>query len=86
VTFVRERLLEEYGVTFEDSAWLGGRYHPSTGATPEVVHPLALEVSSIRAGLRPLTWVPVHALARAPDWLADGHLRIAVERCAHLLA
>lgn len=86
VTFVRERLLKEYGVTFEDSAWLGGRYHPSTGATPEVVHPLALEVSSIRTGLRPLTWVPVHALVRAPGWLADGHLRIAVERCAHLLA
>ena len=85
IGFVRSRLREEYGVTFEDLAWLGGRYHPSTGATPEVVHPLAVEVATVEEGRRPLTWVPVEALTRAPQWLADGHLRIAVERCAHLL-
>ncbi len=85
VTFVRERLRQEYGVSTGDTAWLGGRYHPSTGATPEVVHPLALEVSQLEPGHRALTWVPVHELVASPHWLADGHLRIAVERCAHLL-
>lgn len=85
VAFVRERLRTEYGVSIEDSAWLGGRYHPSTGATPEVVHPLAVDVASVNPGHRDLTWVPLQALLEAPQWLADGHLRIAVERCAHLL-
>lgn len=85
LTFVRQRLREEYGVTVEDTAWLGGRYHPSTGATPEVVHPLAADAAEVQAGRRPLTWVPLGALVRTPRWLADGHLRIAAERCAHLL-
>lgn len=85
VAFVRARLRAEYGVSIEDTAWLGGRYHPSTGATPEVVHPLAVDVAEVAPGHRDLTWVPLHELLDAPQWLADGHLRIAVERCAHLL-
>lgn len=85
VAFVRQRLMQEYGVSIMDTAWLGGRYHPSTGATPEVVHPLAVDVATLEPGHRPLTWVPLHELVAAPQWLADGHLRIAVERCAHLL-
>lgn len=85
VGFVRERLLEEYGVTLEDTAWLGGRYHPSTGATPEVVHPLVGDVATLESGQRTLAWVPLEELVRSPQWLADGHLRIAAERCAHLL-
>ncbi len=83
--FVFARLREEYGVEPGDSAWLGGRYHPSTGATPEVVHPLALEAAEVGVGQRTLTWVPVGGLLNAPRWLTDGHLRIAVERCAHML-
>ena len=83
--FLRERLEQEYGVTLGDTAWLGGRYHPSTGATPEVVHPLVVDAADVRGGRRPLTWVPLDTLVRSPQWLADGHLRIAAERCAHLL-
>lgn len=85
VGFVRKRLLDEYGVTLEDTAWLGGRYHPSTGATPEVVHPLVGDVATLESGQRALAWVPLEELVRSPQWLADGHLRIAAERCAHLL-
>lgn len=85
VEFLRERLQQEYGVALGDTAWLGGRYHPSTGATPEVVHPLVADAVEVRGGQRPLTWVPLDALVRSPRWLADGHLRIAAERCAHLL-
>ena len=85
MAFVRERLAAEYGVSIADTAWLGGRYHPSTGATPEVVHPLAADVAEVAPGHRPLTWVALADLVLAPQWLADGHLRIAVERCAHLL-
>lgn len=85
IDFVRERLLAEYGVCFDDAAWLGGRYHPSSGTTPEVVHPLAVDTSRVDPGARPLTWVPLEALLQAPEHLADGHLRIAAERCAHAL-
>lgn len=83
--FLRERLRQEYGIVLGDTAWLGGRYHPSTGATPEVVHPLVADAVEVRGGQRQLTWVPLDALVRSPRWLADGHLRIAAERCAHLL-
>jgi SAM-dependent methyltransferase len=85
VAFVRERLRAEYGVSVEDTAWLGGRYHPSTGATPEVVHPLAADVAAVEPAERTLTWVPLDELVVASRWLADGHLRIAVERSVHLL-
>ncbi len=85
LAFVRDRLRAEYGVSIEDTAWLGGRYHPSTGATPEVVHPIAVDVAQVESGHTALTWVPLHDLLATPQWLADGHLRIAVERCAHLL-
>lgn len=83
--FVRTRLRDEYGASIEDTAWLGGRYHPSTGATPEVVHPIAVEVGEVEDEHRPLTWVPLFELVTAPQWLLDGHLRIAVQRCAHML-
>jgi len=86
LAFVRERLHEEYGVTLEDTAWLGGRYHPSTGATPEVVHPLVADVAQVgTTSTRTLTWVPLAALLAEPRWLADGHLRIAAERSAHMM-
>lgn len=85
LAFVRERLAAEYGVSIADTAWLGGRYHPSTGATPEVVHPLVADVADVAPAERGLTWVPLADLIDAPQWLADGHLRIAAERCAHLL-
>lgn len=85
MTFVAARLKQEYGVSIADTAWLGGRYHPSTGATPEVVHPVAVDVADVASSGRALTWVPLEELVAAPQWLADGHLRIAVERCAHLL-
>ena len=85
VIFVRERLHQEYGVTIADTAWLGGRYHPSTGATPEVVHPLAVDVAEVEPGHRNLTWVPLNELLTTGQWLSDGHLRIAVERSVHLL-
>ena len=85
IAFVRDRLAAEYGVQLEDAVWLGGRYHPSSGTTPEVVHPLAIDVATVAAGGRPLTWVPLTALLDAPEHLGDGHLRIAAERCAHAL-
>ena len=60
-----------------------GRYHPSAGATPEVVHPFAAEVRAAREC--PLLWVDLQELLGAPSLLRDGHLRIAAFRAAHAL-
>ena len=81
--FVRERLQAEYGVQLADVGWLGGRYHPSAGATPEVVHPLFADVSAVKNDARALTWLALDDLLAHPEFTIDGHLRIAAERSAH---
>ena len=84
-TFVRERVAEEYGVEVGQITTLGGKYHPTPGATPEIVHPLSAEVLSERAGRRALSWVPLSQLVERASALRDGHLRIAAIRAAHAL-
>ncbi len=84
-SFVRARLVEEYGLEVGRMWELGGRYHPSAGVTPEVVYPLAVEILGQGAAPRPLSWVPLEELVEARRELADGHLRIGVLRVAHAL-
>ena len=83
--WLRARLGEEYGLTVGELWELGGSYHPSAGATPEVVYPFALEVQAIDSGKRPLRWVPLTELVAARTQVRDGHLRIAALRAAHAL-
>jgi hypothetical protein len=79
-------MVAEYGLDVCELWELGGRYHPTPGATPEVVHPLAAWVSEKSDGRRALHWVPLAELARGPEeLLVDGHLRIAALRAAHAL-
>jgi hypothetical protein len=84
--WVRERLQAEYGVVGGEIWELGGRYHPSPGVTPEVVHALAIEIVGRKTdGQRTLTWVTLRdAMANRAD-LRDGHLRTVVLRAAHAL-
>lgn len=85
-TFARERLAAEYGVEVGAVWELGGRYHPSPGVTPEVVHPLAVEVAALRPGApSALRFVPLRAAIEGRGKLRDGHLRIASARAAHAL-
>lgn len=85
--WVRVRLQEELGVDIGDAWWLGGRYHPSPGATPEVVHPLAVSVDQVSTqGLRALRWVRLAELVECDALLRDGHLRIVTERSHHALS
>ncbi len=79
--WLAERLSTELGVTVERSWALGGRYHPSAGATPEVVYPRAVEVSGDGA----LAWVPLDDLRAQLDRITDGHLRVVALRAAHAL-
>lgn len=83
--WLRERLGEEHGLATGELWELGGSYHPSAGVTPEVVYPFAIEVKAVRAGRRPLRWVPLTELVAARTELRDGHLRIAALRAAHAL-
>ncbi len=80
-----ERLGRESGLE-TGSVWeLGGRYHPSRGLTPEVVHAFAVEVRGQRPAERSLHWVSLAAAAAGARDLRDGHLLPLVLRAAHAL-
>jgi hypothetical protein len=80
-----ERLGREYGLD-TGSVWeLGGRYHPSPGLTPEVVHAFAVEVRGQRSAERSLHWVSLADAAAGARELRDGHLLPLVLRAAHAL-
>ena len=84
--FVTERLAAEYGLRTLRMWTLGGRYHPSAGATPEVVHPHAVAVEPTGSATRSLLWVRLPDILEHEAALADGHLRIVAHRVAHALA
>ncbi len=85
--FVRARLLSEHGIAIGELTELGGRYHPSPGATPEVVHPFAAWVSEVKSdtGTRPLHFVPLDQLVLHATEIIDGHLRVVALRAASML-
>lgn len=87
LSFVRARLLAEHGIAVGELAELGGRYHPSPGATPEVVHPFATWVTAFTndANPRPLHFVPLEALVLHATEIIDGHLRVVALRAASML-
>lgn len=86
------RLAEEYGVqAAPDALWpLGGPYHPSPGATPEVVYPHALGLARAPedgpSASRSLRWVALSDLVARRAELHDAHLLILALRAAHALA
>ncbi len=81
--FLRKALDSEYGIRAGRIRELGGRYVPSPGLSPEVVYPVAVEVTGEVAGTRALRWVRLSELEARSDSLADGHLRVIVHRAAH---
>jgi SAM-dependent methyltransferase len=83
--WMRERLADEYGARTGELWELGGRWHPSPGATPEVVHAVAVEVTEERDAPRGLCWVPLADAVASRAHLRDGHLRIVALRAAHAL-
>jgi ubiquinone/menaquinone biosynthesis C-methylase UbiE len=80
-----ERLSSEYGVQAGDTWELGGRWHPSPGVTPEVVHAVAVEVTNEHPAPNRLRWTPLADAIAARGELRDGHLRIVALRAAHAL-
>jgi SAM-dependent methyltransferase len=84
-SWVREQIAKEYGIRTGELWTLGGSYFPSAGATPEVVHPWAIEVRAVTPALRALHWIPLDELVEGRAELHDGHLRILSVRAAHAL-
>jgi hypothetical protein len=84
--WVRERLQAEYGAACGEMWELGGRYHPSPGLTPEVVHPLAVEITGEEPGPRRLVWVRLEEAVAHAEAIRDGHLLTLALRAAHALA
>jgi hypothetical protein len=83
--WVRGRIEADYGVQCGEIWELGGRFHPSVGVTPEVVHALAIEVQSGDGRRQGLRWVALEDVLMHREGLPDGHLRVVVLRAAHAL-
>lgn len=84
-SFVAARLAREHGMTVGERWALGGPYAPSAGLTPELAHPWAFAVRSIRGGARSLTWVSLAECVAGRASIADGHARVVLLRAAHAL-
>ena len=83
--WLRQRLSLDYGLESAKVWDLGGPYHPSAGVTPEIVHPLAVEILDESDQGRALRWVPVDQVFTDIWHHPDGHLRILALRAAHAL-
>lgn len=86
--FVRERFAREHGLEIGELVELGGRYFPSAGMTPEVVHPWLAVVRGELTGAsstRRLRWVPLDDVLAHADAILDGHLRVVALRAGSML-
>ena len=64
---------------------LGGAYLPTSGVTPEVVYPFAVEVNADECAGTGLQFVLLSELIARPELLQDAHLLVATYRLAHAL-
>jgi hypothetical protein len=83
--FLRDALRQESGLETRDAFQLGGPYFPSTGVTPEIAYPWAIDVGSCRAAPCQVHWVALSELVDGFAHLKEGHLRVLVSRLARAL-
>jgi hypothetical protein len=81
--FLIQQLSLHFGARALRTWPLGGKYYPATGATPEVVYPLLVEVDGQSVQYSTLSFVPLAALWQGRRQIEDGHLLIAMWRLAH---
>lgn len=81
--FLIQQLSLHFGARTLRTWPLGGKYYPATGATPEVVYPLAVEVDAQSIQFATLSFVPLRLLWQRRAQIEDGHLLIAMWRLAH---
>ena len=83
--WVRRALEKEFDLTLGETWELGGAYYPSAGMSPEVVFPIAVDVTGKGKNGRPLHWISLRDFAANHSLFRDGHLRIVGLRAAHAL-
>lgn len=85
LSWATQTIAEQFGLAPRQTQTLGGRYFPSLGITPEVVHPLVLEVDakSIRSTGPGLLWVTLRDVVAARERVRDGHTLVSILRAAH---
>lgn len=83
--FLDEALGRDFSLRGRRAWELGGAYFPTTGVTPEVVYPFAVEVEACEDAGTALHFLPLSELAESLELLRDAHLLIATYRLAHAL-
>ncbi|HJQ32483.1 MAG TPA: methyltransferase domain-containing protein [Pyrinomonadaceae bacterium] len=83
--FLNEALRRDFGLRVRRAWELGGAYFPTSGVTPEVVYPFAVEVEAVEGATTTLQFTPLPELMDKSDLIRDAHLLIAAHRLAHAL-
>ncbi len=84
--FTEDRLRLQHGLQVSETFTLGGPYFPSPGSTPEIVYPVACNVSGIlKEAPEPLIWIPISSLVESFESLRDGHLKVLASRASRAL-
>ncbi len=84
-SFLREKFPQDFKASIEQSWELGGAFFTSAGITPEIVYPLAVELSAESLGATDLKFFSLKDLLAHSDRITDAHLLILLNRLAHSL-
>jgi hypothetical protein len=84
--FLAEAMRREFGLNVTGQWELGGAYFSSSGATPERVYPMAVEVQAGSAAASQLRLVDLQQAIDRIELIEDAHLQIALFRLAHALS
>lgn len=83
--FLKGALRKDFDLDTRRVWELGGAYLPTSGVTPEVVYPFAIEVNADECSGAGLQFLLLSELTAQPELLRDAHLLVATYRLAHAL-
>lgn len=83
--FLAARLPIDFNASVLKIWELGGSYFASSGVTPEIVYPFAVEIDEASANNSELTFYDLEKLLRQTDEIHDAHLLILLNRLGHAL-
>jgi Methyltransferase domain len=83
--FLDGALGRDFGLRARRAWELGGAYFPTTGVTPEIVYPFAVEVDAGECAETTLQFIPLAELTANLQLIKDAHLLITTCRLAHAL-
>ncbi|MEZ5424881.1 MAG: methyltransferase domain-containing protein [Pyrinomonadaceae bacterium] len=83
--FLRRAFPKDFRAEVNKTWELGGTYFPTPGVTPEIVHPLAVELKTENPHQNGLCFLPLEDLLNRLDQIPDAHLLILANRLGHAL-